>query len=772
MSRYIFLAFIILSLVSCGGDGQQYITDNPSSVSSPESSSGSSIQKDSSPETSSGSKRGITAKYVPGEVLVKFKTGTAAIKIHGIHNALRATKIKEVKHIRVQHVKIPADMNVSEAVKYYRSNPSVEYAEPNYIVEKAATVPDDIYFNNLWGLNNIGQTGGTTDADIDAPEAWDITKGSSNIIIAVVDSGVAYNHPDFTGNKWINALEQSGSPGIDDDGNGYVDDIYGWDFIDNDGYPEDYDSHGTYVAGTIAAKGNNGAGITGVMWSAKIMPIRFLGVSGVGSIANAAEAIIYASDNGARIINASWGGYSYSQTLYNAIEYARAKDVLFIGAAGNESNNNDNNPFYPASFNLANIISVAASDQNDQLASFSNYGVNSVDLVAPGVNIYSSIPVFTYGSPVTIYSENFNSWSGDLPLLGWSRGGTNSTWAVTATTGVGGTNSLEDSPGGNYLPDTNSWAWYMAPFNSVKNNLYTLSFKWKGYIDPGTNDYLNINYSSDGVEWDWVDRRDGNTGGSFIAYSTDAITTAADLLDSFYFGFGLESDSAGNYDGVYIDDVVLKRKTVNISDYTYGSYGWSGTSMAAAHVSGVAGLILSVNPSLTYSHVKDIILNNVDVNASLSGKTLTRGRLNAFTSVISAVVPAAPSNLTAAAVSSSQINLAWIDTSNETGFKIERKTDAGGAYIEIATIGANVTNYSDTGLSASTTYYYRVRAYNIAGDSPYSNEASATTHVAPSGGGGCSIGGVHNYQTAVVDTLVLIMPLIVILILRRFRKTT
>ncbi len=138
---------------------------------------------------------------------------------------------------------------------------------------------------------------------------------------------------------------------------------------------------------------------------------------------------------------------------------------------------------------------------------------------------------------------------------------------------------------------------------------------------------------------------------------------------------------------------------------------------------------------------KDIILNNVDVKASLSGKTLTRGRLNAFTSVISAVVPAAPSNLTAAAVSSSQINLAWIDTSNETGFKIERKTDAGGAYIEIATIGANVTNYSDTGLSASTTYYYRVRAYNIAGDSPYSNEASATTHASPSGGGGGGGGG-------------------------------
>ncbi len=757
MSRYIFLAFIILSLVSCGGDSQQYITDNPSSV--------------SSPETSSGSKRGITAKYVPGEVLVKFKAGTAASTTHGIHKALGATKIKEIKHIRVQRVKLPHNMNVEGAVKYYRQEPDVEYAEPNYIIKKTV-IPKDTGFTNLWGLNNTGQTGGAIDADIDAPEAWNITTGSSNVVLAVIDSGVTYNHPDLAGNIWTNNDEVTGN-GIDDDGNGYVDDIYGWDFIDSDGYPVDLNSHGTHVAGTIAAMGNNGVGTAGVMWSAKIMAIRFLGVSGWGNTANAAEAIMYAADNGARIINASWGEYDYSNTLYNAIDYARTKDVLFVAAAGNENNDNDIHPFYPASYDLPNIISVAATDHNDNLASFSNYGKNSVDLGAPGVDIYSSIPVFTYGAPITIYSENFDSESGDLPLLGWSRGGINSTWAVT---GVNGTNSLEDSPGGNYLPDTNSWAWYMAPFTSVKNNLYTLSFKWKGYVDHWTKDYLNINYSPDGLRWDWVDRTHGDTGGNFIIYSTDEITAAADLLDSFYFGFGLESDTAGNYDGVYIDDVVLKRETVNISDYTYGSYGWSGTSMAAAHVSGVAGLILSVNPSLTYSHVKDIILNNVDVKASLSGKTLTRGRLNAFTSVISAVVPAAPSNLTAAAVSSSQINLAWIDTSNETGFKIERKTDAGGAYIEIATIGADVTNYSDTGLSASTTYYYRVRAYNIAGDSPYSNEASATTHASPSGGGGggggCSVGKVHNYQTAVADTMVLIMPLIVILILRRFRKTT
>jgi subtilisin family serine protease len=672
MSRYIFLAFIILSLVSCGGDSQQYITDNPSSVSSPES--------------SSGSKRGITAKYVPGEVLVKFKAGTAASTTHGIHKALGATKIKEIKHIRVQRVKLPHNMNVEGAVKYYRQEPDVEYAEPNYIIKKTV-IPNDTGFTNLWGLNNTGQTGGAIDADIDAPEAWNITTGSSNVVLAVIDSGVAYNHPDLAGNIWTNNDEVTGN-GIDDDGNGYVDDIYGWDFIDSDGYPVDLNSHGTHVAGTIAAMGNNGVGTAGVMWSAKIMAIRFLGVSGWGNTANAAEAIMYAADNGARIINASWGEYDYSSTLYNAIDYARTKDVLFVAAAGNENNDNDIHPFYPASYDLPNIISVAATDYNDNLASFSNYGKNSVDLGAPGVDIYSSIPVFTYGAPITIYSENFDSESGDLPLLGWSRGGINSTWAVTTSTRVNGTNSLEDSPGGNYLPDTNSWAWYMAPFTSVKNNLYTLSFKWKGYVDHWTNDYLNINYSPDGLRWDWVDRTHGDTGGNFIIYSTDEITAAADLLDSFYFGFGLESDSVGNNDGVYIDNVILTREAVDIGGYTYESYGWSGTSIATPYVSGVAGLILSANPALSYAQVKDIILSNVDPKTSLSGITLTGGRLNAFTAISSIVQP----------------------------------SPSGGG-----------------------------------GDG---------------GGGGCSIGGVHNYQTAVVDTLVLIMPLIVIIILRRFSKTT
>jgi subtilisin family serine protease len=567
------------------------------------------------------------AEYIPGEVIVKFKSDTTAYKINTLHKKIGSLKKMEFKGTRIHQMRLPDGVSVEEAVEYYKSDPDVEYAEPNYIV-RIDSVPDDTYFNNLWGLHNTGQSGGTADADIDAPEAWNLTTGSTEVIIAVVDTGVAYDHPDLAGNIWNNAGETSCSDGIDNDGNGYIDDCKGWDFVGNDNDPADYNGHGTHVAGTIAAHGNNSNGITGVMWQAKIMPLRFLGISGSGTTADAVSAILYANAKGAHVINNSWGGSGYSQALKDAID---ASNAVVVCAAGNSSSNNDTSSFYPAGYESANVISVAATDSRDNLASFSNFGKTSVDLAAPGLNIYSTIPVIGYGSPVTLYEETFDGASGALPLLGWASGGTNSTWVDTSGTGFSGTNSLEDGSSGNYANNTSSWAGYMTPVITVKDNIYTLTFKWNGQVEQNY-DYLDINYSINGASWDWIDYRTGTTNGNFISDSTDSLTEIAEMYDQFYFGFGLTTDSTINTEGVYLDNITLSRSPIVINSYSYAYY--SGTSMAAPHVSGAAGLIKALKPLLTNLEIKGALLNSVDARASLSGKVASGGRLNAYNALI------------------------------------------------------------------------------------------------------------------------------------------
>jgi subtilisin family serine protease len=244
-------------------------------------------------------------------------------------------------------------------------------------------------------MHNIGQAGGTEDADLDGPEAWDNETGNSSVIIAVLDTGADLDHEDLAGNLWMNNGEDwvDGRPdnnGVDDDGNGRVDDYCGWDFANGDNDPDDDDGHGTHVAGIIAADGNNGLGVTGVSWSASIMPLKMMSPGKGGLVSDEIAAIDYAIEKGARIINASFGGSTFSQMEYDAINRAGAAGVLFVAGAGNSGTDNDTNPVYPASYDLTNIVSVASSDQNDDLAGNSNYGLSSVDIAAPGIHIYST----------------------------------------------------------------------------------------------------------------------------------------------------------------------------------------------------------------------------------------------------------------------------------------------------------------------------------------------------------------------------------------------
>ena len=286
-------------------------------------------------------------------------------------------------------------MSKKSALAQLRSNSQVLYAEPNFIVT-AAAIPNDPRFNELYGLDNTGQTGGTPDADIDAPEAWDSQTGS-DVVVAVIDTGLDYNHEDIVGNVWNNPGEIPNN-GIDDDNNGYIDDTIGWDFVNGDNDPFDDNDHGTHVSGTIAAVGNNGIGVAGVNWSARIMPLKFLSARGSGSTADAISALDYAVLMGARISNNSWGGGAFSQALFDAIAAAQTAGHLFVAAAGNDGVDTDTTPSYPASYDLDNIVSVAATDDNDALATFSNFGALTVDLGAPGVSILSTTPANTYSS--------------------------------------------------------------------------------------------------------------------------------------------------------------------------------------------------------------------------------------------------------------------------------------------------------------------------------------------------------------------------------------
>jgi hypothetical protein len=277
----------------------------------------------------------------------------------------------------------------------------VRYVEPNFILSVAdhGSVPDDPSFHELWGLDNFGQPvngfPGTAGADIDATGAWDVTTGDPTLVVGVVDTGVDYTHPDLIPNVWTNPGENcSGcrSDRIDNDGNGYVDDFRGWDFLNDDNDPYDDHGHGTHVAGTIGAAGDNGVGVVGVNWSIKLMPLKFLGADGSGTTADAIRAVLYAANLGALATNNSYGGDGFSQAFADAIAYADERGSLFVAAAGNSLANNDATPSYPASFSLPNVITVAATDSSDRRAWFSNYGRVSVDLGAPGDNIYSTLP--------------------------------------------------------------------------------------------------------------------------------------------------------------------------------------------------------------------------------------------------------------------------------------------------------------------------------------------------------------------------------------------
>ncbi|HUT76829.1 MAG TPA: S8 family serine peptidase, partial [Polyangia bacterium] len=568
-------------------------------------------------------------RFVRGELLVRFRSGIGQEARAGLLEQFDA-EVKDGPPLPgVRLLEIDQATSVREVAAELEDQPGVRYAEPNYLYRIQAT-PNDPRFGELWGLDNTGQdlngTSGTPGADIDAAEAWDATTGSSDITVAIVDTGIANGHPDLAPNIRTNPGESGGgkqSNGIDDDANGLIDDWRGWDFYQSDNDPSDLNGHGSHVAGTVGGSGDNGQGVAGVNWQVGLMPLRVCSARGGCPTSDIASAFAYAGAEGAEVVNASLGG-RFSYTISDSI--AGAPDTLFAAAAGNAGRDMDS-PYtssksYPCAYGFPNIVCVAATTQSDGVAEFSNYGVRSVDLGAPGTNILSTWPAYK-----TVYSEDFE----DDISSSWTTGGTHNSWGRTDEAAASGSFSLTDSPGAEYVGGTDSFAQTVAPIDLSEEAGCKLHYEVRldllGASPPNSSAELWIYGSSNGSSWNPIAGWIGSSGGDFVSL-VDDLSLFDGQGTEFYLRFRLDSGFAvTGGGGAHVDDVEVRCRS---SSYAGAEFEFlQGTSMATPHVAGAAALAWSLRPSASPSAVKGALLANADPTPSLATKTVSGARLNA-----------------------------------------------------------------------------------------------------------------------------------------------
>ncbi len=591
------------------------------------------------PSTAKGQKNVKRQTYVPGQVLVKFKNGVTVTggdnkAVRSFAKARKMTFEDAVPGQNMGVLSVATSETVEKAVARLKADPNVEYAEPNYIRDIAFIDANDTYKDRLWALDNVGQlingSSSQSGADINAPQAWAMSEGqqaSPPIIVAVIDTGVLYTHSDLSGAMW------DGSSCVDETGAALGGCIHGYDFADNDKNPLPvYEAnfpywHGTAVAGVIGATKNNGNGVIGIAPNVKIMALRF----GLDT-ASEVKAIDFAIQNNAKVINASYGGSFFSLSESDAIDRFRAAGGLFVAAAGNSSLNNDSSPSYPASYTLSNIISVASTDQNDELSWFSNVGLTSVDVGAPGENLYAT----TVGSSsIAVVDENFESVTPPAMPAGF------------VVTGFAGTRAMTSGAGkvfygdATHLPyaQSGSGTATVGPFDFSTTGAAHVTFDTRcdtQYDVAAYTDYMKLEASADGTtfteiyRWDEFDLDpDGNPAG-FSPVATRVVDIPAQYLTAtarlrFRWITNGDANTGSTGDGCTVDNLVITKDALGGEGYSFVD----GTSFSSPLTAGLAGLIMGYKPALTASEVKSVILASGDPLPSLATKTVTGKRINA-----------------------------------------------------------------------------------------------------------------------------------------------
>lgn len=562
--------------------------------------------------------------YVEGELIVKLKPDLSALVQKAglqkqVQESFKAQSVKVLdRKSKFVHIKLKPNEKVFDAIERLKKQHNVEYAQPNYIY-RSTYVPNDTHFGKLWGLRNIAQNittvnptedalrpsnnPGISGMDIAADKAWDIATDCRDTVVAVLDSGVHLGHEDLINNLWVGPSGEKGFDTVDDD-------LEPWDLVSG---------HGTHVASTIAAEGNNAKGSTGVCWRAKIMPVRVMDNYGYGNTADIIEGIDLAVAHGAKVINMSLGGPGASEAEYEAVR--DATNTLFVVGAGNDGEDNSVTDVYPCNFSkyVSNLICVGAVDQAFTLTDYSNYSSEFVQISAPGTNILGA-------SPTVTVVDDFSGWVSDMD------------WGASGFKSYNPSNY--DGISNLYNNNLSSSSYVTFDFSSVKSAFLKIDIKYA--LELGF-DYLYL--AADRSAGDIFNSPTPDfyqlgvwTGAGNIEKQLVDLSNVCAKQPVCTFGFRLETDSSVAKTGVRIESLMRIASYDNSDQYRI----ISGTSMATPHVAGVAALVWSYNPQYSIEDVKNAILNGGKPMAALSGKTSTGKVLNAMGSLAYISKPATP----------------------------------------------------------------------------------------------------------------------------------